>query len=141
MRLKILLIVFVLAISCCKEEIPGPNSLVGRWYFTEIDSCALRLDTVFRVLKVFPDSGWIEFYKDSTGRFDNPPRFITRGLVNFRWVHYPERNQIDFNFFNGNTSGVFNLPIGDTTGFFLRDYLGPTEAILPKLYYFKIFKM
>jgi hypothetical protein len=140
MRFKILFILFLIAVSCCKEDNNSPNSLIGRWYFANIDSCILRVDSQFRVKNTFPDSGWLEFFEDSTGRFERPPRFITGGLIDFRWVHHPKRNQIDFNFSNGSTSGILNLPISDTTGFFLRDYLGPIQSIKPKYYYFKIFK-
>ncbi len=134
--------IVTLANTCCKEEGPKLNSIIGEWSIERIDSIRSVSGLPFNafVVSTIPWMGKIEFSDDSSGRFVPVIQYITDTVSEFIWSHNKITNQISFDFTNGNTFAFIKSQLSDTLELYLKSYR-PNQAIgVIWFYYFKLAK-
>lgn len=89
-NLFIILVIITAIFSCKPEVIPEPEEgWIGTWKISQVDSAYLIrwMDDSISVVEEIPITGYIHFYKDSTGLFEVPIRFNCN-RPEFSWSHY-----------------------------------------------------
>jgi hypothetical protein len=129
-------------LSCSKDDIPQPNSIIGKWNIVQIDSVRSLSDAPFNAyhISTIPWTGKIAFNKDSSGQFLPAIPFIADTVLAFTWSHNKITNRIIFNSSIGQTYAIVKYQVADTLEIYLRGFI-PSQGIgVVRMYYLKITK-
>lgn len=140
---KIVFIIFgILLYSCCKEDIPPSNPLIGQWNIFRVDSGS-GLDNPkkwFHFIRQLEYTGSFEFKNDSTGYLTGSIKNITDNESRFIQAYdttYLPSIWIPFAFLNGEAFAMLDTIDSDTLSFYFPDYLLDPH-VFGVIYYYHI---
>jgi hypothetical protein len=121
-----LLLIFIL-FSCCKDDIPNPNPIVGDWTVAQVDSGSSPSDPRkwFTSHGLLNYTGTFEFREDSFGCLKGTILNISGNQSKFIWDYdasFPKTKVIDFAFLNGTTFAWVGSVNSDSLDFYFKYY-------------------
>ena len=140
MKITTLILILLLAVSCCKEpEFQVGNSFIGTWSVVQIDSVRNTFSN-FTTIHEYSHLDTVVFNRDSTGFFSIGLYPLSRDQKEFAWSHDRLYNMLRIDFENGSTEAYIKKLIRDEIEIYIWDYLGPFYVGARVAYYLKLEK-
>ncbi|TSA37401.1 MAG: hypothetical protein D4R64_05775 [Porphyromonadaceae bacterium] len=138
---KIVFIIFgILFYSCCKEEIPTSNPLIGQWNIFRVDSgySPSIPKEWFHFIRQLEYTGSFEFKNDSTGYLTGSIINITDNESKFIWAYdttYLPSIWIPFAFLSGESLAMIDTINSDTLVLYFPDFIFQPNVLGINYYY------